>query len=139
MNGTAPTDPDIGQIVRAFEDASLDPAGFNHEAHILVGWWYLQEYSLLAAIERFTGALKALTRKLGLTRKYHETISWFYLIKIAERCSGAAAADWPAFRDANPDLFEWSPSLIQRYYSDSLLSSDSARRRFVLPDRCPSP
>jgi hypothetical protein len=129
--------PGIAEIVQSFEDATLDPGGFNHEAHIMVGWWYLQELSLLDAIVRFTGAIRRLTRKLGVASKYHETITWFYLLKIAERCRGMAPHDWQGFKAANPDLFEWSPSLIEQYYSDNLLWSDAARGSFVLPDLAP--
>ncbi len=134
MSSAAPEDPGIEQIVAAFENATLEPGGFNHEAHILVGWRYLQDYSLLDAINRFTDAIRRLTRKLGVASKYHETITWFYLIKIAERCNGPDAADWLSFKAAKPDLFEWKPSLIQKYYSDALLSSEVAKRMFVLPD-----
>jgi hypothetical protein len=134
MNAIAPADTRIEELVRAFEDATLDAGGFDHEAHILVGWHYLQELSLLDAIGRFTTAIKRLTRKLGVSSKYHETITWFYLIKIAERSRAEAASDWDAFKSANPDLFAWNPSLIDQYYSKSRLASDEARRMFVLPD-----
>lgn len=137
MNATAVSDHGIEQLVDAFENASLDPGGFNHEAHMLVAWHYLQEYSLLDALSRFTEALRRLTRKLGVTSKYHETISWFYMIQIAERCRGKTGADWPAFKAANPDLFEQHPGLIHKYYSQSLLSSATARRLFVFPDLRP--
>ena len=134
MSAVISADSRIERIFRAFEDATLEPGGFDHEAHILVGWRYLQEYSLAAAINRFTAAIKRLTLKLGVSSKYHETITWFYLIKIAERCSDDDAADWQSFKNANPDLFAWNPSLIDKYYSKVLLSSDTARRMFVLPD-----
>ncbi len=135
MTATNAADAGIERIVEAFENATLEPGGFNHEAHILVGWRYLQDLSLLDAITRFTDAIKRLTRKLGVPTKYHETITWFYLIKIAERCSDDLTADWPAFKAANPDLFAWNPSLIEKYYSNALLSSDTARRMFVFPDQ----
>ncbi len=131
MSATAVADGRIEQIVAAFEDATIDAAEFEHEAHLLVGWRYLQDYTLLESITRYSGALKRLTRKLGVPNKYHETITWFYLIKIAER---KAATDWAAFKTANPDLFERNPSIIQQYYSESLLSSECARQAFVLPD-----
>lgn len=127
----------VADIVEAFEKATLDPAGFDHEAHILVAWHYLQELSLLDAIKRFTSAIKQLTRALGVPSKYHETITWFYLIKIAERCKAAPGADWPAFRAANADLFAWRPSLVEKHYSKALLASETARRMFVLPDLQP--
>lgn len=131
MSATAVADGRIEQIVAAFEDATIDAAEFEHEAHLLVGWRYLQDYTLLESITRYSGALKRLTRKLGVPNKYHETITWFYLIKIAER---KAATDWAAFKTANPDLFERNPSIIQQYYSESLLSSECTRQAFVLPD-----
>lgn len=124
----------MAHIVEAFENATLEPGGFDHEAHILVAWHYLQELSLLDAITRFTRAIKRLTRKLGVSAKYHETITWFYLIKIAERLQASPGADWQAFKAANPDLFAWNPSLVEKYYSKDLLSSDAARHMFVFPD-----
>ena len=138
MNATAlaksTIEMDIAQIVQEFENATIDPAVFNHETHILVGWWYLQEHDLLQAITRFTSAVRQLTRKLGVEGKYHETITWFYLIKIAERCGDTVGRDWPAFKAANPDLFSWNPGVLQTYYSDAALFSDTARRMFILPD-----
>ncbi len=131
MSGTADADERIEQIVVEFENATIDAAEFDHEAHVLVGWRYLQDYSLLDSIKRYSAALQRLTRKLGVPTKYHETITWFYLIKTAER---KATTDWAAFKTANPDLFERNPSLVQQYYSESLLSSDDARQAFVFPD-----
>jgi hypothetical protein len=134
MSNAAIANSRVMDVVDAFENAMLEPGGFDHEAHILVAWHYLQDLSLLDAISHFSGAIKRLTVKLGVPSKYHETITWFYLIKIAERCKAQPGADWPAFRAANPDLFAWDPSLIEKYYSKALLSSETARRMFVLPD-----
>lgn len=137
MNAAVIAENRIAQIVEAFENSTIDPGIFDHEAHILVGWRYLQHYSLPNAITRFTCALRRLTRKLGVPTKYHETITWFYLLQIAERRADETVPDWAAFKAANADLFEKNPSLIQKYYSKSLLSSDTARRLFVFPDLQP--
>lgn len=134
MNAVVAAEARIEHIIEAFENATLEPGGFDHEAHILVAWHYLQQRSLLDAITRFTRAIKRLTRKLGVSAKYHETITWFYLIKIAERLKASPGAEWTAFKSANPDLFAWNPSLIEKYYSKDLLSSDTARHMFVFPD-----
>jgi len=137
MSVVAIEDPHIEETVQAFETATVDPDDFNHEAHIMVAWGYLQHHDQLEAINRFTAAIKRLTQKLGVPGKYHETITWFYLLKIAERCDGNTASDWNTFKATNPDLFEWNPSIVQKYYSDDLLSSEIARRMFVLPDLTP--
>jgi hypothetical protein len=126
-----------GPSIEAFEALDVDPANFNHEAHIYVAWSYLQKLDLLASIDRYRSVLRQLTAKLGVPGKYHETITWFYMIGVSERATGAAASDWQAFKDGNPDLFAGEPSIIRRFYSEGRLMSDKARQTFVLPDLSP--
>ncbi|MDJ0700590.1 MAG: hypothetical protein QNJ07_12100 [Woeseiaceae bacterium] len=116
----------------AFERGTIDAAEFDHEAHIYVAWSYMNRYPVTAAIERFSGALKSLTRQLGVPEKYHETITWFYLLLIAER--RGENEDWGAFRRHNNDLFDRSANVLTRYYRPATLQSDRARQSFVLPD-----
>jgi hypothetical protein len=118
-----------------FECANVDPEQFDHEAHVFVAWSYLQKYELDESIERFSSALRRLTRKLGVESKYHETITWFFLILIAER--QGKSKDWLSFKRGNPDLFTTQPSIIRAYYSDERLGSPTARSQFVMPDRLP--
>jgi hypothetical protein len=122
--------------VEAFEAAEVDADNFDHEAHVYVGWLYLERYSLADAISRFTSALQRLTAKLGVANKYHETISWFFMIMIAERRQTGDSESWADFRRKNKDLF-CGRELLQRFYSEQCLLSSSARRSFVLPDRVP--
>ena len=125
--------------IESLESATIDAEAFDHEAHIYVGWLYLESYPLAEAIEQFTNALRRLTRKLGVPGKYHETISWFYLLLIEERRSVSTRNDWFAFRRANNDLFCRDDNIIERYYSKELISSDRAKQSFVLPDRLANP
>jgi hypothetical protein len=124
--------------IETFEDGSIDPELFDHEAHVYVAWSYLQDLELQDAIARFCTALRRLTIKLGLESKYHETITWFFMIVIAERRSQNESEDWPSFKRRNPDLFATEPSIIRRYYSNELLGGTAARSQFVLPDRLAS-
>ena len=122
----------------AFEAGAIDPARFDHAAHVHVAWCYLRRWRLPEAIARLAAALEALTGRLGAQAKYHETVSWFFMIVIAERMAASESADWEAFRRANEDLFAGSRALLAGYYSDECLASARARRRFVLPDRVPA-
>jgi hypothetical protein len=123
--------------MRAFEAGEIDPATFSHEAHVHVAWCYLQAYPLAEAIAKFTAALRSWTERLGAARKYHETISWFFMIAIADR--GAAGCDWETFRAQNGDLIENGTALLRQHYSESCLSSERAKHHFALPDRIPDP
>lgn len=118
----------------AFESGVIDPERFDHAAHVHVAWCYLQQYPLAEAIARFTSALRALTIRLGAEGKYHETVSWFFMILIAERMAADPAGDWETFRQANGDLFDDAGALLERHYSAECLASEGARQRFVLPD-----
>ena len=126
-----------GPTLKDFEALDVDPSAFGHEAHIYVAWSYLQQMDLLASIDRYRSVLRLLTQKLGVPGKYHETVTWFYMIGVSERATGDAATDWKAFKMSNPDLFAREPSIIQRFYSEGRLMSDKARQTFVLPDLSP--
>jgi hypothetical protein len=123
--------------IEAFEASAVDPDQFDHEAHVYVAWLYLQHHELNDAIARFCLALKRLTKKLGVESKYHETITWFFMISINERLQMRSSGDWASFKQENPDLFATNPSLIGRHYSGERLQSTLARTQFLLPDRLP--
>ncbi|MBT8078245.1 MAG: hypothetical protein KJO31_06690 [Gammaproteobacteria bacterium] len=135
MSAGRPTIDTDRVSIELLESAEIDPNDFNHDAHVYVGWCYLQQFDLLHAVERFRSALIRLTRKLGVPDKYHETVTWFFLILIAERRRGRAADDWQAFYDANRDLFGSGSAILTRHYSEERLMSPLARQQFLLPDK----
>ena len=128
---------DYQPTIEDFEAGRVDPERFDHAAHIYVAWLYVDAYPLPDAISRFTAALRRLTLQIGAPGKYHETISWFFLLLIAERRQ-RSTGDWESFRRENADLFCRSSDLLRRYYSPAVLSSRRARESFVLPDRAPA-
>ena len=123
------------EFVDTFESCALPSEAFRHADHVRLAWLYLRQLPLLAAIERFTTGLKRFAEHHGVPMLYHETITWAYLLVIHERMQRGVSADWDSFRTANPDLFAWKPSLLDRYYRPETLLSDLARRAFVMPDR----
>jgi hypothetical protein len=130
---------DVEAQVSAFEAGDIDPDQFDHEAHVRVVWCYLQQFPVAATIAKFTAALRALTVRFGMPQKYHETISWFFIIVIADRVARSAARNWEDFRTENRDLVENGSALLRQHYSADHLNSTEARQRFVLPDRALQP
>ena len=82
---TACQNPFPELTLSAFEAAEIDAEAFDHERHIYIGWLYLQNLDLGASITRFSKALSKITKKFGCEDKYHETITWAFMILIAER------------------------------------------------------
>jgi len=93
--------------IEGFEAGDVDPARFDHEAHIYVGWLYMTTYDRADAIARFDAALRRLTEKIGAADKYNAMITWLFLLLIDERAR--EGEDWSTFRARNSDLFEGCP------------------------------
>lgn len=123
-------------LIRRFEDGTLPASEFHHRDHVRLAWLYLQEEPPLAALARFTEALKRFAARHGADGLYHETITWAYLLLIHERRARAEDGQtWEEFAARNPDLLTWKPSVLDAYYRQETLSSELARRVFVMPDR----
>jgi len=117
----------------AFEAGTLDPAAFHHADHVRLAWAHLQAFPVTAALERFCAGIRRLAAAAGKADRYHETITWAYLLLIHERMERTGRElPWPEFARRNEDLLRWKPSILEEYYPPEVLASDLARRVFVL-------
>ena len=137
MSRLGQTPVNDGEFVAAIESCAISCGDFHHADHVRLAWIYLRRYPLVEAIGRFTESLRRFAAHCGAPKKYHETITWAYLLLIHERMQrDDARCEWEDFRAGNADLFSWNPSILERdYYAPETLRSDLARRIFVLPDR----
>lgn len=115
-----------------FETLTLTPDEFPHREHLRLAWTYLREMPLVDVLRVFPENLRRFAASLGKAGLYHETITWMYLLILAERIEICGErASWPRFLEANPDLFD--RDLLGRWYDEATLASEEARRRFVVP------
>ena len=123
------------ELLDKFVDTTLPSDQFHHQQHVQVAWLFVRKFGMPRALSEFTKALKRFADAKGATGLYHETITWAFLLLIADRQAHCAAGTWEDFAQANPDLLVWKPSILDRYYSKELLSSELARRTFLMPDK----
>ena len=121
-------------LLARFLDTTLPAGQFHHEQHVHVAWLFVRNHGMPAALGEFTRAIKRFAEAKGAHGLYHETITWAFLLLIAERQARTGAATWEQFAAAHSDLLVWKPSILHRYYSKELLASDLARRTFLMPD-----
>ncbi len=132
--GPAAWDADSEDFVRGFEECSL--GRFHHSDHVRLAWLYLKRFPVEEALARFAIGLRRFATSKGAPEKYHETITWAYLLLIRQRIEeGPADQGWDGFRQANPDLMSYRRPVLERLYRPLTLQSELARRIFVLPDR----
>ncbi len=126
---------EIEALVNGFESCTLGAGQFRHREHLMVILWYLSKFSTLEAARRMReGLYKFLDHHGHHRRKYHETITLFWVKKVRTLmeakeapCDLAAVASGilEACHDAN---------LIFDYYSKELIASALARNEWVEPD-----
>jgi len=128
------------ELYQAVINGTLPVAEFDHEAHIRLAWYYLTRWPFSEASRRFHQDFRKLVQSAGAEAKYHKTITTALLQLIAshlgdEKCR----SDWASFKaDAEP-LFADAVGLLQRFYSPTLLNSDTARTTLATPDLCELP
>ena len=126
--------PVEADLLQGFVDTTLPADQFHHEQHVHVAWLFVRNHGMPAALAEFTAAIKRFAAAKGAHGLYHETITWAFVLLIAERQVRCGAAAWDDFAKANADLLVWKPSILERYYSTEALKSDLARTVFVFPD-----
>ena len=109
---------------------------FHHADHVRAAWEYLRRYPALEAMAKFSQALRGYAASKGKPERYHETLTWAYLLLIRERMArGAPQASWEEFAAANRDLLAPKNAALLKYYRPETLKSELARRVFLMPDR----
>ena len=128
------------ELYRRIRDGSFPPEAFSHAEHIRLAWYYLTEWPLPEAMDRFERDFRAYVARIGAQAKYHHTITRGLLELLASHLDEPALRrDWNAFRaDARP-AFDDALTLLKRYWNEDTLFSDAARKGWVAPDRAPLP
>src|SRR5206468_1101295 len=88
---------ELRELVSAFESAELPIAEWHHRDHLAVVCWYVHAIPLDEALARFRGRLQAFNAAHGITqtkdRGYHETVTVFFVKKIAAIVERVASLD----------------------------------------------
>lgn len=127
-----------GTLLAAFEEARVDPTGFRHSEHVRVAWELLGVCFLPRAMERMAAGLKRITALAGKPERYHETITWVWMLFVADRIARTGRQEsFEEFAAANADLLD--PKLLDAWYREETLASPAARRSFRMPDRVAPP
>ncbi len=124
------------KLIEQFERGATRADSFHHADHVRLAFEYLCRYPALQALAKFSGALQRFAAAQGKAQRYHETITWAYLLLIRERMARAGCdQEWEEFAGRNADLLVWKGGVLGTLYRQETLDSDLARQTFVLPDR----
>jgi hypothetical protein len=122
--------------MQAFESCTLPNRSFHHADHVKMAFLYLQKYTPLEALGRFSSALTRFATANGKPALYNETITWAFLLLIRERIARTSSPQtWAEFSAANADLLCWDDNILKKYYRSETLTSELAKSVFLFPDK----
>ena len=124
------------KLIEQFENCTLSVSDFNHQNHVRLAWIYLQKFTVLEALTKFSENLKKFAASLSKANLYHETITFAFFFLINERIwqNENSSQTWEEFVAANSDILMGQNGILLKHYKAETLASDFARKVFVLPD-----
>ena len=134
MNAPEPTEH-IESVALEFENGTLPPARLSHRVHLALGWHYLQRDGFPAGAAAFCDHLRRYVQAIGATGKYHETITWGYLVLLHEELAlrSEPGESFDAMIERRPDLLDHRGGALRRCYTAEELDAPEARTTFLLP------
>ena len=120
-------------LLDRFERLEIKAPDFHHVDHIRVAYEMLDKYDFVDACARYAATIRAMAEDVGVPEKFNATITFAFMSLIGERKSLSHNGGVESFLEANPDLLD--KDVLNTWYSAERLSSSTARRQFLLPDR----
>jgi len=122
------------QFLAAVQAATISGPQFRHVDHLRVAWICLQAEDFANGAARFCRLFRSYIRSIGAEAKYHETITWFFLVVMNQRVrTGIEPESWEQFAARNPDLITRGAAILYANYDAATLAKPEARRIFIFP------
>ena len=122
------------EFIHHFENLSLDPEWFTHEAHLRLGWIYVSNDSFDLACEKRCQNIQRFDLKFGSGKVYHKTVTIVFAHLIRSRLIPDQTETFGTFLEANPDILKNYKTLVGQPYSYNLFVDETSRHEFVAPD-----
>jgi len=125
------------EFLSQFQECSLPPSLFTHEAHLRLAWLLIHQYGLEEAEERIQKLLKAYVNALGAQDKYNTTLTVAALKAVNHFISRDKFKHFQTFLSAYPRLKTDFKGLMAAHYGFDIYNSPKAKRSFLEPDLLP--
>ena len=125
------------EFIAQFRKATLDPAIFNHEAHLRLAWIHVRQHGVEKAVEVVTGQLKNFVGILGFKDKYHHTVTVAAVRAVNHFMTDSTTENFEEFIKEQPRLKTNFKDLLNQHYSSDIFTSKEARNKYLEPDLLP--
>jgi N-formylglutamate deformylase len=122
------------EFAQQFEDYTLPPEIFTHEAHLRLAWIHIKNHGVEKAIAIIRDQIQHYAASLGAHDKYHETITVASVQAVSFFISKSASVTFYDFITENQQLKTHFKQLLATHYSTDIFHSEEAKKTFLKPD-----
>jgi hypothetical protein len=120
-----------------FEDCSLNPKLFSHEAHIRLAWIHIKKYGVVRAIQNIDNQLLKFVESLNARDKYNKTVTVAAVKTVYHFMLKSNADNFKKFILEFPRLNKNFKGLLDSHYSMDLFNYGVAKKQYIKPDLLP--
>ena len=124
-------------FIRKFENGSLEPRLFTHEAHLRLAWLYLKNNTEEKAIKKTCLGIRNFDILHGAGDKYHVTVTVASVKIVKNFMQKSNANNFNELMMEHPILLSSFKALLDQHYGFNIFSNATAKMEYVSPDRLP--
>ena len=117
-----------------FENCTLNPEIFSHEAHLRLAWLYLLKYNEAEACHKTVLHLKAYVKKLGFEEKFNYTLTVASVKAVHHFMKRSQSVSFADFIQEFPKLKYDFKALLATHYSIDIFNNSKAKNHWLEPD-----
>ncbi|UII32044.1 hypothetical protein LVD17_27550 [Fulvivirga ulvae] len=125
------------EFSRQFASCQVDPAIFNHEAHLRLAWVHIRQYGIENAIVRIQEQLEAFVAYVGARDKYNKTLTIAATKAVYHFMLKSVSHSFHDFINEFPQLKSNFKALMNAHYRIDIFNSPKAKAEFLEPDLLP--
>ena len=120
-----------------FENGTLPPTLFDHEAHLRLAWVYIKKYGEAKAIEKVCEDIKQYDLLHGKGDKFHVTVTVAAVKAVHHFYQKTKSGDFKGFIEKFPKLKTAFKALLDQHYGFNIFSNEKAKVQYLEPDLLP--
>lgn len=120
-----------------FQNCSLDPSIFDHEAHMRLVWLQIEKYGIQKARINIQNQIQNFVKHVGAEEKYHKTLTISAIEIVNHFMTKKTSKTFKEFISEFPELKNNFKELIEHHYSYDIFKSLKANNEYLKPDLIP--
>ncbi|HNP32904.1 MAG TPA: hypothetical protein PKN96_06400 [Flavobacterium sp.] len=128
---------DDSEFEKAFENCTIDPVIFTHEAHLRLAWIHITKYGEENAIGNICKQLMVFVEFVGANGKYNKTLTVAAIKAVHHFIKKSKSDTFDDFITEFPHLKYNFKELMNFHYKIDIFNSMQAKTEFLEPDLVP--